>query len=177
MTSHMTKASFPSDTITIKDVSTGGNSAGNGGDGVNTGNISNSPSINFNPYNKAEGADVHVNTGDKVYQKAYWDAGGANAEAEKFAKAYGGEAESNGDQKSYSGHDTSNVDASTTAYQTNWLAADMSQHVAAGIGGNGGNDNTAKGGEVEIKASIESANLNNVLNDSEHFHVDDFVHV
>jgi len=177
MTSHMTKASFPSDTITIKDVYTGGNSAGNGGDGVNTGNISNSPSINFNPYNKAEGADVHVNTGDKVYQKAYWDAGGANAKADWFAKAHGGEAESNGDQKSYSGHNTSNVSADTTAYQTNWLAADMSQHVAAGIGGNGGNDNTAKGGEVEIKASIESANLNNVLNDSEHFHVDDFVHV
>jgi hypothetical protein len=177
MTSHMTKASFPSDTITIKDVSTGGNSAGNGGDGVNTGNISNSPSINFNPYNKAEGADVHVNTGDKVYQKAYWDAGGANAEAEKFAKAYGGEAESNGDQKSYSGHDTSNVSANTTASQTNILSANMSQQVAAGVGGDGGNDNYAKGGEVDIKASIESASLNNVLNDSEHFHVDDFVHV
>ena len=86
MTSHMTKASFPSDTITIKDVSTGGNSAGNGGDGVNTGNISNSPSIKFDAYNKAEGADVHVNTGDKVYQKAYWDAGGANAEAEKLRR-------------------------------------------------------------------------------------------
>ena len=173
----MNKSSFPSDAIAIKAISTGGNSAGNGGDGVNTGNISNSPSIKFDTYNKAEGADVHVNTGDKVYQKAYWDAGGANAEAEKFAKAYGGEAESNGDQKSYSGHDTSNVSADTTAYQTNFLAADMSQHVAAGIGGNGGNDNTAKGGEVDIKASIESANLSDVLNHSEQFHVDDFVHV
>jgi hypothetical protein len=177
MTSHMTKASFPSDTITFKDVSTGGNSAGNGGDGINTGNINNSPSINFNPYNKAEGADVHVNTGDKVYQKADWDAGGASAKADWFSKAYGGTAKSNGDQSSDSGHDTSKVSADTTAYQTNFLAADMSQHVAAGIGGNGGNDNYAKGGEVEIKASIESANLNNVLNDSEHFHVDDFVHV
>ncbi len=163
----MNKSSFPSDAIAIKAISTGGNSAGNGGDGVNTGNISNSPSIKFDTYNKAEGADVHVNTGDKVYQKAYWDAGGANAEAEKFSKAYGGEAESNGDQKSYSGHDTSNVSADTTAYQTNFLAADMSQHVAAGIGGNGGNDNTAKGGEVDIKASIESANLSDVLNHSE----------
>jgi len=44
-------------------------------------------------------------------------------------------------------------------------------------GGNGGNGNTAKGGEVEIKASIESANLTDVLNHSEHFHVDEFVHV
>jgi hypothetical protein len=173
----MTKSSFPSDSIALKAISTGGNSAGNGGDGYNFGNISNSPSIKFDTYNKAEGADVHVNTGDKVYQKAYWDAGGANAKAEAFAKAYGGEAESNGDQKSYSGHDTSKVYANTEAYQTNWLAADMSQHVAAGIGGDGGNNNTAKGGEVEIKASIESANLNDVLNHSEHFHVDDFVHV
>ena len=177
MTSHMTKASFPSDTITFKDVSTGGNSAGNGGDGINTGNINNSPSINFNPTNKADGADVHVNTGDKVYQKADWEAGGANAKADWFAKATGGTANSNGSQSSDSGHDKSTVDASTTAYQTNFLAADQSQHVAAGIGGNGGNDNYARGGDVDFKSSMESANLNNVLNDSEHFHVDDFVHV
>jgi hypothetical protein len=197
----MTKSLFPSDAIALKEISTGGNSAGNGGDGHNLGNISNSPSISFNSYNKAEGADVHVKTGDQVYQKADWDAGGANAKANTKAygetakskgdqnadsghdtskadsKAYGGTAKSNGDQSSDSGHDTSKVYADTTAYQTNFLAADMSQHVAAGIGGDGGNDNYAKGGEVEIKASIESANLNNVLNDSEHFHVDDFVHV
>ena len=171
----MTKASFPSDTIAFKEISTGGNNAGNGGDGHNSGSISNSPSINFQPYNKAEGADVHVNTGDNVHQKADWDAGGANAKAEAFAKAHGGEAESNGDQKSYSGHNTSDVDASTTADQLNFLAADMSQSVAAGIGGDGGNGNTAKGGDVDLK--IESANLNDVLNHSGHFSIDDFVHV
>ena len=173
----MTKASFPSDTIAIKDISTGGNSAGNGGSGHNSGDIINQPSISFNPYNKADGADVHVNTGDQVHQKAYWDAGGANAQADLFAKAHGGTANSNGDQSSWSGHDTSTVSADTTAYQSNFLAADMSQHVAAGIGGNGGNDNYAKGGDVHFDPTIESANLNNVLNDSEHFHVDDFVHV
>src|SRR6266436_1785634 len=97
--------------------------------------------------------------------------------ATRFSKAYGGTAKSNGDQSSDSGHDTSKVYADTTAYQTNFLAADMSQHVAAGIGGNGGNDNYAKGGEIDFKSSMESANLNNVLNDSEHFHVDDIVHV
>ena len=75
------------------------------------------------------------------------------------------------------GHDTSNVDASTTAYQTNFLAADMSQNVAAGIGGNGGSGNKAEGGDVHIKASIESVNLNDVLNHSGGFHGDDFVHV
>src|SRR5712675_3581491 len=75
---HMSKASFPSDTISLKEISTGGNSAGNGGDGYFSGKISNSPSIDFNPYNKAEGADVHVNTGDTVHQKADWDAGGGS---------------------------------------------------------------------------------------------------
>src|SRR6266550_8382391 len=167
---HMTKASFPSDTIAFKEISTGGNNAGNGGDGHNSGSISNSPSIDFNPYNKAEGADVHVNTGDQVHQKAYWDAGGANAEAEKYAKAEGGTAKSNGDQSNDSGHNTSDVDAHTTAYQDNWLAANQSQTVMAGIGGDGGNNNKAEGGDAHFKASIESANLNDVLNDSEHFH-------
>ena len=71
----------------------------------------------------------HVNTGDQVHQKAYWDAGGANAYADKYSTANGGNAESNGDQHNYSGHDTSNVSADTTAYQTNFLAADMSQNV------------------------------------------------
>jgi hypothetical protein len=81
----MTKASYPSDTIAFKTISTGGNSAGNGGDGYNSGNISNNPSISFNPYNKAD-ADVHVNTGDQVHQKAYWDAGGANATARRLQR-------------------------------------------------------------------------------------------
>jgi hypothetical protein len=173
----VTKASFPSDSIALKEVSTGGNSAGNGGDGYNSGNISNNPHIDFNPYNKAEGADVHVNTGDQVHQKAYWDAGGANAQADWFAQAHGGTAHSNGDQSSYSGHDTSDVTANTTAYQSNFLAADMHQSVAAGIGGNGGDGNTAEGGDAHINSTIESANLNDVLNNSEHFHIDDFVHV
>ena len=87
-------------TLSRSKVSTGGNSAGNGGTGYNEGNIISKPSVEFNPSNKAEGADVHVNTGDNVYQKAYWDAGGANAEAEKYAKAEGGTAKSNGDQES-----------------------------------------------------------------------------
>jgi hypothetical protein len=146
----MKSHSIPSDTISFKSISTGGNSAGNGGDGVNKGDISNSPSIKFEPTNKAEGSDVHVKTGDDVYQKAYWDAGGANADADKYSKAYGGKAESNGDQKNYSGHDTSKVHADTTAYQDNFLAADQSQTVYAGIGGDGGDDNYAVGGDVDV---------------------------
>ena len=46
----MTKALFPSDTIALK-ISTGGNSAGNGGDGYNSGTIVSNPSIKFDPTN------------------------------------------------------------------------------------------------------------------------------
>jgi hypothetical protein len=102
----MTMPKIPSDTIALK-ISTGNNSAGNGGDGYNYGDITNKASINFDPSNKAYGADVKVNTGDHVEQKAYWDAGGANAKAEDYSKAYGGTANSNGDQSNYSGYDTS----------------------------------------------------------------------
>ncbi|OCK54809.1 hypothetical protein [Bradyrhizobium sp. LMTR 3] len=160
------KALFPSDTIALK-VSTGGNSAGNGGDGVNTGDISSKPSIEFNPYNKADGADVYVKTGDQVHQKAYWDAGGANAKAEKHSKAEGGKAVSNGDQESDSGHNKSDVDANTSAYQKNYLSADMSQNVWAGIGGDGGNGNKAEGGDVDIKI------VNDSLNSHETYYIDD----
>jgi hypothetical protein len=165
------KGMFPSDTISFKDVYTGGNSAGNGGDGVNTGDISSKPSIEFNPYNKAEGADVHVNTGDQVHQKAYWDAGGANVKAEKYSKAEGGKAVSNGDQESESGHNKSDVDANTSAYQKNDLKVDMSQNVWAGIGGEGGDHNKAEGGDVDVKASIESAT--DSFNSHEYYHIDD----
>ena len=190
----MGKAMFPSDTITFK-VSTGDNSAGNGGDGYNEGDITSKPSIEFEPSNKAEGADVHVKNGDNVSQKAYWDAGGANAKAEKYCqverhglpdkksdakaestKAEGGTAKSNGDQESDSGHNKSDVDANTKAYQENWLDADQGQKVYAGIGGEGGDHNKAEGGDVHIKASIETANLNDVLNIPNKFDIDDFAH-
>jgi hypothetical protein len=120
---------FISDTIAFNSISTGGNSAGNGGAGVNTGNITDNAHIDFNPTNNATGADVNVNTGDHVNQTADWASGG---------------------QSTSSGHDASSVHADTTAYQTNFLAADMSQNVLAGIGGNGGSDNSAVGGDVHV---------------------------
>jgi hypothetical protein len=70
------------DVIAFKEIDTGHNSAGNGGNGSNWGDISSEPNIKFEPSN-------------------HW-----------------------GDQ-------------------TNVLLADQSQHVAAGIGGNGGNYNSA----------------------------------
>jgi hypothetical protein len=139
-----------SDSIEFKSINTGGQSVGNGGEGSFEGKISNHPSISFEPSNKASGSSVDVKTGDHVSQKADWDAGGANAKASLYAKAEGGKATSNGDQSSESGHNTSKVYANTTAHQTNYLKADMHQEVVAGIGGEGGSDNLALGGDVHF---------------------------
>jgi hypothetical protein len=175
---------FGSDVIAFKEIDTGGNSAGNGGDGYNEGDITNKPKINFEPTNKADGADVDARTGDHVKQKAYWDAeangGDASAKVKKAeaedvsAKANGGKASSNGDQESESGHNRSEVEANTTAKQ--------SQMAAAGNGGDGGDENIAAGGDVEFALvhSVETtkvAELENVLNDSEKFDIDDLVSI
>jgi hypothetical protein len=112
-----------SDSIHFKSIDTGGNSAGNGGDGTFKGDVVNEPVLSFNPTNAATGASFTVNTGDHVEQKAHWDVS-ANA--------------------------TSTVHASTTATQTNHLTADMYQEVMAGIGGDGGSGNAAMGGNVDI---------------------------
>src|ERR1700738_2224931 len=130
----MTKPSIH-DSIEFKSISTGNTSAGNGGDGYFKGEVINKPTLDFQPYNKAEGASVSVSTGDHVDQKAYWDAGKASAEAEKW----------------YSGHDTSKVYANTTATQDNSLWVDQHQDVMAGIGGHGGDDSVAMGGSVDVQ--------------------------
>jgi hypothetical protein len=151
MEARMTKPSIHvSDSIEFKSISTGGNSAGNGGDGNFKGYVVNAPTLNFDPSNTANGASVHVNTGDQVDQKAYWDAGKASADAEKMSKAYAN-ANSNGDQSSKSGYDTSKVYANTDATQNNWLSVDQHQDVMAGIGGHGGDGNLAMGGNVDFQ--------------------------
>jgi hypothetical protein len=139
-----------SDSIEFKSINTGGGSAGNGGDGSFKGSISNEPTIKFDPTNKASGAEVKVATGDHVSQKADWDAGGSSATATLWSKAHGGDAESNGSQSSKSGYDTSKVYANTDAEQSNYIKADMHQQVMAGIGGDGGNHNSADGGDVSF---------------------------
>jgi hypothetical protein len=116
---------IPTDVIHVAPISTGGNSAGNGAAGSNTGTISTSAAIDFNPVNNATGADVNVTNGDHLHQTA------------------------NG-AMSTSSADSSVVHTDTTAYQTNFLAADISQNVAAGIGGNGGDGNNAVGGDVHL---------------------------
>jgi hypothetical protein len=141
---HMRK-DFKGDSIVIK-FSGGDANAGNGGNGSNYGDIINKPTMTLNTYNKVEGADVHNNTGDKVYQKAYWD---ADAEAKDHSKAY---AKSYGDQESEHKGDNKGGDvyANTDATQTNTVMADQSIHVWAGIAGDGGDDAKAYGGDVNI---------------------------
>ena len=149
----------------VAKIDTGHNSAGNGGDGYNTGNLTNDPSSTFDTYNKAHGSDVDTTTGDSVHQKAYWDAGGANGgtatatasdpsysydPSHALAKANGGYAESNGDQYSSSGGNTSHTYANTDAYQENWAAIDQHANQLAGNGGHGGDGNTAVGGDSII---------------------------
>lgn len=146
----MPKAIHISDSIEFKSISTGGQNVGNGGDGTFKGAIISKPTLNFDPTNKAVGADVQVNTGDHVKQTADWDAGGANAKASYLSKAHGGDAESNGNQKSYSGYDTSKVYANTDATQINKVSVDQHQEVVAGLGGHGGDGNAALGGEVSF---------------------------
>lgn len=157
---------FKGDSIVIK-LSGGDASAGNGGDGYNYGNIINKPNISMDTYNKAEGSDVHTNTGDKVYQKASWEAeaGKTDSKGHEDSKRYedsrghdkykahdGGGAQSNGDQESeHNGYNKSgDVSADTSATQTNAISADQHQYVWAGVGGDGGEDSKAYGGDVDI---------------------------
>jgi len=140
------------DSIHFKSIDTGHNSSGNGGDGSFKGYVDNQPVLNFQPSQSVYGADVTVKTGDHVSQKAYWDAGTASADAEKWSKAYAN-ANSSGDQKSHSGHDTSKVYANTTATQDNQLWVDQHQEVMAGIGGNGGSGMSI-GGNVDIQPEV-----------------------
>jgi hypothetical protein len=212
--------SYPSDGISIHEISTGDQSAGNGGTGTNNGDISSTPTITFDPSNFATGATVTSTAGDTVTQDGSWDASGATGTGgPAFAgfgiggPATGGEGEgggttgsgtggaatganglgggatgglgaasgtSSGDVSNSSGHDTSVVTANTTATQTNFLSADMHQTAMAGIGGAGGSGNTAHGGDVSVDpVSMETTTttLSNLLNNAEHFSVDDFAHI
>jgi hypothetical protein len=150
-----------SDTIHLKDVDGGDAKAGNGGDGYNFGDIHVSPVAYVANTQKVEGAYTKLYNGDDVWQKAYWKADdggdGGDASAKKGFLANitnngsggdGGDTNSNGDQWSESGGNVAAVAADTTAQQNTQFLADQSANIVAGIGGNGGNGNTARGGEI-----------------------------
>jgi hypothetical protein len=95
-----------SDVISFHNIETGGNSAGNGGAGKNSGSVS----TNANNY-------LHANT----------DTGGDVKDVHHAGV-----------------HDHASSDT------TNTIDATPTQMVEAGVGGNGGDDNTAYGGDVTI---------------------------
>jgi len=176
-----------SDVIAFKELNTGGNSAGNGGDGYNYGDLKNIQTAVFEPHNKAYGSEVDVTTGDSVRQKAKLDIEDGSGGKEWGKKGKGGDG--GGDtfaklsQDSDSGHNESKVWADTTATQENWAKIDQSANLIAGNGGNGGDHNLAKGGDVGIalvhtnpSTEVTYTELKDVLNHSEHFDVSDFLH-
>jgi hypothetical protein len=186
-----------SDVIAFKDLNTGGNSAGNGGDGFNLGDLKNYQSANFEPTNKAYGSNVDVKTGDYVRQKAELDSGDSadpkelpmkdEADLKDYHKkdkpGEEGGSSSKLSQISDSGENESKVWADTSAYQKNWVKIDQSSNQIAGIGGDGGDHNYAKGGDVSFalvhenpSTKVDYTELKDVLNHSEHFSFDDFLH-
>jgi hypothetical protein len=194
-----------SDVIAFKDLNTGGNSAGNGGDGWNFGDLKNYQTATFEPTNKAYGSDVDVKTGDYVHQKAELEAAdpkefykkgkGDLKDTHEKGKADGKDLHEKGKpsddggsyskltQTSDSGENESKVWADTSAYQKNWSKIEQSSNQIAGNGGDGGDHNLAKGGDVGFALvhsnssyEVDYTELKDVLNHSEHISFDDFLH-
>ena len=129
----------------------------------NTGDISQQAQYQVRPIPTRPRAPTSTSTpAITVHQKAYWDASGANAKAEKYSKAEGGNANSNGDQAPRAAMTSPTWMPTRRPIRKTDFERDQSQDVMAGIGGDGGDDNKAEGGDVDVKASIESANLNYV---------------
>jgi len=150
-----------SDTINLSDVHAGNANAGNGGDGYNDGSITYNPEAYVANTQTVTGADVDLHNGDHLWQTADWGAGiaghgGAAGTGDGFLSSItnsgsggaGGSANSNGSLGSISGGDVAAVHADTGATQNTELLADQHANILAGVGGNGGNGNMARGGDV-----------------------------
>jgi hypothetical protein len=178
-----------SDTIYLHNPDAGDANAGNGGDGNNHGNIDFHPVAYVEPTQKVYGADTDLHNGDHVWQKADWDAG--NAGDGGFAQAKngflaavtnsgdggaGGDSHSNGSQGNSSGGDTAAVAAATTATQYTQLVADQKATILAGVGGNGGDGNMARGGDIGSALVHTDPETTTVTNTLDHF-INAFGHI
>lgn len=150
-----------SDTINLTDSNAGDASAGNGGDGYNYGDIHYNPVSYVANSQTVEGAYTKLYNGDHVWQDAGWGTGdggdGGLAQARDGFLASltnsgsggaGGDAYSNGDQGNTSGGNVAAVAADTTATQNTQFLADQHATILAGVGGNGGDGNMARGGDI-----------------------------
>lgn len=149
------------DTINLTNPIAGDAYAGNGGDGTNNGDISYNPVVTVANSQTVDGADPTVSAGDTVAQTAAWGTG--NADGGSLTQALtatfsaltnsgtggaGGNPTSSGDQSNSSGGNTVDLDANTNATQNTTLVADQSATILAGVGGAGGDGNTAHGGDI-----------------------------
>ncbi|MDL2408008.1 PE-PGRS family protein [Rhizobium calliandrae] len=168
------------DTINFTDPTAGNANAGNGGDGYGNGDIHYDPHAYVDNYQYVNGASTDLTNGDHVHQMADWDAGGGGAGG--LARAYdatlstltstggaGGSATSNGFQTSTSGGDVAAVSAATTATQTSTSLIDQHATIISGMGGNGGNGNTALGGSISAALVHTDTLSQTVSNAFDHF--------
>ncbi|ENN88432.1 PE-PGRS family protein [Rhizobium freirei PRF 81] len=178
-----------SDTIQLNDPHAGDASAGNGAGGYNYGNIDYNPVAYVANTQAVEGTSTDLHNGDHVGQVADWSAGGGGSGGFTMAQnglfstatnsgagGAGGDAHSDGSQGNTSGGDTATVNAATTATQYTQLLADQHATILAGVGGNGGNGNVARGGDISsalIHTDPETTTVNNAL---DHF-TNDFGHI
>lgn len=171
-----------SDTIYLNNPDAGDANAGNGGNGYNHGNIDFNPVAYVDTTQKVYGADTDLHNGDHVWQSAGWDAG--NAGDGGFAQAKngflaavtnsgdggaGGDSHSNGSQGNSSGGDTAAVAAATTATQYTQLMASQNATILAGVGGNGGDGNMARGGDITSALMHSDPETTTVNNAFDHF--------
>ncbi len=178
-----------SDTIQFSDPVAGDGSAGNGGDGNSHGNIDYNPVAYVANVQSVEGASTDLHNGDHVGQMADWTAGSGGpggftqaqngflaAVTNSGAGGAGGDTHSNGSQGSVSGGDTAAVSAGTTATQYTQLMADQHATILAGVGGNGGNGNMARGGDISAALVHTDPSTTTVNNALDHF-TNDFGHI
>lgn len=171
-----------SDTVYLHNPDAGDANAGNGGDGINHGNINFNPVAYVDPVQKVYGADTDLHNGDHVWQKAGWDAGsggdGGFAQAKNGFLAEitnsgdggaGGDSHSNGSQTNTSGGDTATVNAATSATQYTELMANQQATILAGVGGNGGDGNMARGGDIGAAVVHTDPETTTVSNAFDHF--------
>ena len=128
---------IPTDTIAFKSISTGGNSAGNGGDGVNKGDITNNANINFEPSNKAYGSDVIMTGGNSAGTGGDGHFAGSLVDLSIAIYAPINIA-------------VAGVNSTADAHQTNNVEFDQGAIQIAGVGGDGGHGNAALGGDVAL---------------------------
>jgi hypothetical protein len=129
--------------IDLEDFNTGGNDAGNGGDGEVDDEIDQEVDINFEP---EQNVDVEQDEPENDAEDAELENEDAESESETSGSGTNGGSNAVQDNELTQSNENEVGDTS----QTNVLVLDVEQGVIAGNGGDGGDDNTAEGGDVQV---------------------------